>query len=146
MNAILIKKTALLFCTAGLLLANVAQADPHPKIDLPIKSETLLHTSTSWDGVAYKAYPDGTPELTVLKLTIRANTSLPWHKHPMPVAAYLVSGKLTIEKKNGEKKSFAAGQVLAEAMEQVHRGVTGDEPAELIIFYAGTKGLTLMQD
>jgi quercetin dioxygenase-like cupin family protein len=71
---------------------------------------------------------------------------LPWHSHPIPNAAYVVSGELTVEKQStGEKKVLTAGQVLPELVGQVHRGTAGDEPVVLIVFYAGTKGTPLAQ-
>ena len=33
-------------------------------------AETLLRTSSSWDGEPYKSYPPGQPELSILKITL----------------------------------------------------------------------------
>jgi hypothetical protein len=64
----------------------------------------------------------------------------------MPNAAYIVSGALTVERKaDGKTHHFTAGQVVAEMVEALHRGVTGDAPVTLIVFYAGTAGLPLSQ-
>jgi quercetin dioxygenase-like cupin family protein len=64
----------------------------------------------------------------------------------MPNAAYVLSGEITVEKKStGEKKLITKGQVLPEMVNALHRGVTGDAPVVLIVFYAGTKGLPLSQ-
>lgn len=57
-----------------------------------IEKEVLLERSESWDGAPYKAYPSGPPQLTLIRLKIPAHTQLPWHTHPMPNAAYIVSG------------------------------------------------------
>jgi quercetin dioxygenase-like cupin family protein len=139
---LIFKKSLLLIGVAGFM--NVAIAENLPK--LPIQMEPLLQSSQSWDGQTYKAYPDGPPELSVLKIIIPANTELPWHTHPMPNAGYVLSGELTVQKKaTGEKKVLTAGQVLPEMVGQLHRGYTGDMPAVLIVFYAGTKGLPLSQ-
>ncbi len=108
-----------------------------------VKSETLLRTNASWDDVGYRAYPEGGPELTVLRITVPAGGELGWHAHPMPTAAYIVSGEITIEAKGGLKRHFMAGQVIPETVGSVHRGVVGDRPAEFIVFYAGVKGLRL---
>ena len=35
-----------------------------------IKSETLLHSSSAWNGVSYEAYSKGAVELSVLRITI----------------------------------------------------------------------------
>jgi hypothetical protein len=63
----------------------------------------------------------------------------------MPNAAYIISGELTLEKKDGTEKHFVAGQALTELVDRTHRGLTGDAPAVLIVFYAGTAGLPLSE-
>jgi quercetin dioxygenase-like cupin family protein len=69
-----------------------------------------------------------------------------WHTHPMPNAAYIVSGEITVEEPGGkEKQHFVAGQVVPETVATVHRGVTGDQPVVLIVFYAGVKGMPLAE-
>ena len=109
-----------------------------------IQAEILLKADSSWDGMPYSSYPQGRPELTVVRLTIPPRTALPWHSHPMPNAAYVVTGQIVVEKQSdGLKRTLGAGQVLAEMVETPHRGVTGDEPVVLIVFYAGTPGMPL---
>ncbi len=111
-----------------------------------VRVETLMRTSASWDGVPYASYPSGPPELTILKITIPPHSALPWHTHPMPNAAYVLSGELTVQKKaDGREQTLTPGQVLPEMVGELHRGVTGDKPVELIVFYAGTKGMPLAQ-
>ncbi len=109
-----------------------------------IQSETLLQSRSSWDGQPYVAYPASRPELSVLKITIPPHTQLKWHTHPMPNAAYILSGELTLERKeDGKKQHFTAGQVVAEMVDALHRGVTGKAPVTLIVFYAGIEGVPL---
>lgn len=111
-----------------------------------IQSETLLQSRASWDGEPYTAYPAGQPQLSVLKITIPPHTQLKWHTHPMPNAAYILSGELTVEKKeDGKTQHFTAGQVVAELVDALHRGETGDAPVTLIVFYAGIEGMPLSQ-
>lgn len=129
-------------CIGSMFLAGLVKAEDQTAV----KAETLLRSSASWEGTPYVSYPAGSPELTVLKITIPANTTLPWHTHPMPNAAYIVSGEILLEKKEtGEKKLLTQGQVLPEVVGQLHRGTTGNTPAVLIVFYAGTKGMPLSQ-
>jgi quercetin dioxygenase-like cupin family protein len=106
-----------------------------------IQVETLIQSTSSWDGTPYKAYPAGQPQITVLKITIPPRTTLKWHSHPMPNAGYILSGELTIEKKDGSEKHFVAGQAVSETVNSIHRGITGAEPLVLIVFYPGTPGL-----
>jgi quercetin dioxygenase-like cupin family protein len=111
----------------------------------PVQMETLTQTTSSWDGTPYKAYPTGQPQLSVLKVTLAPHTTMRWHTHPVPNAAYVLSGEVTVESKDGAKKHFVAGQAVPETVDIVHRGVSGDDPAVLIVFYAGTPGVPLSQ-
>ena len=64
----------------------------------------------------------------------------------MPSAAYIVAGELTLErKKDGKKQHFTPGQVVSETVDTFHRGVAGNEPVVLIVFYAGAPGVPLTQ-
>lgn len=126
-------------------LGGCATAQPSsPAPASTVQSTVLLKSSSSWDGTAYDAYPVGKPELTVLNIKIPANTALKWHEHPMPNAAYVVSGNLTVETREGGKSILLkAGDVLPEMVNRQHRGLTGDAAVELVVFYAGTPGMPL---
>lgn len=109
-----------------------------------VQTETLLQAGAAWDGVPYQDYPQDRPERTVVKLTIPPHTALPWHTHAMPNAAYVVSGQIHVERQSdGLRRQLGAGQVLAEMIDSPHWGVTADEPAVLIVFYAGNGGAPL---
>ena len=111
-----------------------------------VQSETLLQNTSSWDGEPYKSYPSGQPELSILKITLAPHTELDWHSHPIPNAAYIVSGELTVErKKDGKKQHFAAGQAASETVDTLHRGMAGNGPVVLIVFYAGSPGVPLTE-
>ncbi len=104
-------------------------------------ADTLIKSDASWNGVKYVAYPTTPPQLTVIKLTIPAHTALPWHRHPVPNAGYVLAGQLTIEdRESGKKQTFTTGQAFAESVNDVHRGVSGDKPTVLLLTYSGTKG------
>ena len=109
-----------------------------------VKVDVLMQSTTSWDSVPYPAYPTGQTELTMLKITIAPHTTLPWHTHPMPNAAYVLSGELTVEKaEGGLKRQLVAGDVLPETVNSTHRGHTGDQPVVLLVFYAGAQRVPL---
>ncbi|RON10822.1 cupin [Pseudomonas brassicacearum] len=127
---------------ACLVIAGCSTTSTKPAIE----KEILLQSSSSWDGSPYTAYPSGSPELTLLKLKIPANTELEWHTHPIPNAAYILAGELTVEAKaSGQTQLLKQGQTLAEMVGIVHRGKTGDRPVELIVFYAGSQGVPLSE-
>jgi quercetin dioxygenase-like cupin family protein len=106
-----------------------------------IKVETLIQSTSSWDGTPYKAYPAGQPQITVLKIAVPPRTTMKWHSHPMPNAGYILSGELTIEKKDATEKHLVAGQAVSERVDSIHRGITGAEPLVVMVFYPGTAGL-----
>ena len=109
-----------------------------------LKVEQVLQTNQSWDGSPYTSYPTGQPQVTVLRITIPPNTALHWHRHPIISVGYVLSGHLTLEKKDtGERTILQAGQAVAETVQTTHRGYTTDEAVELIVFYAGQAGLPL---
>jgi quercetin dioxygenase-like cupin family protein len=108
-----------------------------------IQTETLIQTTSAWDGMPYKTYPGGQPQITVLRVTIPPHTVMKWHSHPIPNAGYILVGDLTIEKKDGTRRHFVAGQAITETVDSVHRGLTGSEPAVVIVFYAGAVGKSL---
>jgi len=113
------------------------------KKTIGVSTHVLLQSTSSWNGAPYTGYPQGQPELTVLKITIPANAELPWHKHPMPNAAYVLSGEITISGQDGSARHFFAGQVIAETVDTFHRGVVGDKDAEFIVFYPSIVGMPL---
>ena len=110
-----------------------------------IAFETLVQSTSAWDATPYTRYPDGPPQLSVLRITIAPHTALAWHSHPMPNAGYVLSGELTLEERRGIRRHFVAGQAINETVDRIHRGVTGEAPVVLIVFYAGAPGLPLSQ-
>ena len=127
-------------CLTAVTSTVVAQDAP-PAI-ATAQRETLLQTTQSWNGKPYTHYPTGQPQLTTLKVTIAAHTSLPWHYHPVPNAVYVLSGTLTLrDRASGKTLVVRQGQAVAESVDDVHRGEAGNEPAVLLITYAGTSGV-----
>jgi quercetin dioxygenase-like cupin family protein len=108
------------------------------------RAETVLQSDAAWNGKPYAEYPTGRAQLTVLRITIPPHSTLPWHSHVVPNAAYVVKGQMTLEdKETGEKHTIKAGEACCESTGVVHRGLTGDEAVEVIVTYAGTKATPL---
>jgi quercetin dioxygenase-like cupin family protein len=129
---------------AGCLTAvsSIVVAQEAPVTVATAQRETLLQTTQSWNGKRYTHYPTGQPQLTTLKVTIAPHTSLPWHSHPFPNAVYVLSGTLTLhDRASGKTVVVHQGQSVGESVDDVHRGEAGDDPAVLLITYAGTPGV-----
>jgi len=109
-----------------------------------MRNEIILQRTLSWNGIPYRAYPSGTPELTVKRMTIPPHSALPWHRHSAPNAAYVLSGHLIVEDRaTGLAQTYRAGQAFAESVDDVHRGRTDNEEAVVIVTYAGVPGMPL---
>ncbi|WP_246637203.1 cupin domain-containing protein [Burkholderia catarinensis] len=109
-----------------------------------VAETVLLRTDHAWDGSRYRAYPSGQPEITVVRYAIPPHAVLPWHTHPSINIGYVLSGHLSaVRRSDGKRLTLGPGDVVPEMVDGAHRGETGDEPAELIVFYAGTPGAPL---
>ena len=119
----------------ALLLAGAAQADDTTGVTVAV----LAKTGASWDGNSLPAYPTSTPEITILRITIPAGTILPLHEHPVINAGVLLKGELTVITEDDKILNLKAGDSIVEVVNKWHYGKnTGSEPAEIIVFYAGT--------
>jgi quercetin dioxygenase-like cupin family protein len=122
---------------SALLLPGHALA-PEPE---PVDVEVLAQTTVSWDGTPLPRYPRAQPEITILRIVIPAHTQLPLHKHPVINAGVLLKGELTVVAEDGRTLHLEAGDSIVELVNLWHYGRNdGDEPAEIIVFYAGIPG------
>lgn len=135
-------KTVLTLLTAATLAAALPVAASSAQTVQTAHRDVLLQTNSSWNSVPYKAYPAGQPQLTMLKITLRPHSALPWHTHPMPNAGYVLEGALTIhDRETGRTRTFHQGEAFAESVDDIHRGETGDQKTVLLLTYAGTPGM-----
>ncbi len=111
------------------------------QIETTVISHTLVKSIHSWDGSQLPSYPEGQPEVTILKITIPVGVTLPLHQHPYINAGVLTKGELTVVSKAGKKLIMTAGDPIVELVNNWHFGEnSGNVPAEIIVFYAGIKG------
>lgn len=110
-----------------------------PAPDPGVTSEVLVQSYRAWNGAVYPAYPATRPQLTVVRMTVPAYSTLPWHLHAAPNAGYVLAGSLTLEdRRSGQTRTFVSGEAFTEEMGLAHRGVTGDGACTVILTYAGT--------
>lgn len=112
--------------------------------DTEIKVEKLAESNLSWNGAALPAYAEGTPKVTILKITIPPKTKLHVHKHLVINAGVLLTGELTVHDELGNTLEMKAGDALIELVNAYHYGINnGTIPAEIIVVYAGTEGVPI---
>ena len=100
--------------------------------------EQLAKSQTSWDGTALPAYPEGQPEITILRIKIPAGAKLEIHHHPVINAGVLIAGELTVITEDNKTLHLKAGDSIVELVNKKHYGKNeGTQTAEIIVFYAG---------
>ena len=105
-----------------------------------VVSEVLVKSTKSWDDTVLPAYPKEAPELTLMKITIPPHTTLPMHKHPIINVGYMLKGAWKVVTKENKTLALKAGDAIIEVVDTWHYGMNeGDEPVEIIVFYAGVK-------
>jgi quercetin dioxygenase-like cupin family protein len=106
-----------------------------------ISVKELVRTSKSWDGKSLVPYPQGQPEITILRISIPAGARLETHSHPVINAGVLVNGQLTVKTTDGKVLRLKAGDPIVEVVNTLHYRINeGSIPAEIVVFYAGIVG------
>ena len=113
----------------------------------PAATQVLLQTTVNSVGQPI-AYPrDGTPEVTALLIEMAPGEETPWHRHPVPLLGYILTGELTVYQITGEKRVVRAGEVSLESVDVAHRGVNeGAVPCKMIVFVVGLKDVPFKSD
>ena len=110
----------------------------------PTHFEVLAKSTNMWDGTVLPTYPTEQPEITIVKVVIAPGQTLPMHKHPNINAGYMIRGELTVHSDEGKTLHLKTGDTLIELVDKWHYGHNpGTEPAEIVVFYAGTPGAPL---
>ena len=132
-----IRILALLFVILLLPSCAIVRTNPEADRSSPVVKE-LIKTTQSWDGKYLPPYPQGKPEITILRIIIPAGAQLKTHSHPVINAVVLISGQLTVVTTDGKTLHLKAGDPFVEMVNTLHYGINlGKVPAELVVFYAG---------
>lgn len=108
---------------------------------MTIKTTELIRTSQSWDGAMLPEFPQGQPELRVIRLDFPIGTKTGWHHHTVVNYGIVQQGDLTIVCQDGSERTFHEGEALVEVVGTIHRGENrGDKPVILNMFYFSTPG------
>ena len=106
-----------------------------------IKTTELIRTSQSWDGAMLPDFPQGQPELRVVRLDFPIGAKTGWHHHSVVNYGIVQQGDLTIVCQDGTEKTFHEGEALVEVIGTIHRGENrGSKPVILNMFYFSSPG------
>ena len=136
------KKILLLLLQVSVFLHASSQASYNKGLII----EQLLKTDTTALGqkIVYPAFQDD--EITILKITVPPGESTGWHKHIIPVFAYILEGTLTVELKDNNTITLTKNSTFSEVRNTYHNGINkGTENVVLIAFYMGEKGKPLSE-
>jgi D-alanyl-D-alanine dipeptidase len=115
------------------LLQGKAFADDYPHM------QVLLETEQTIAGEKLEYPQSGQAKVTSAIITIPSGQSTGWHKHKVPLVAYLLSGELEMEYANGKRVQFKKGEALMEAITVPHIGSNlGVAPAQIFVAFLGT--------
>ena len=108
---------------------------------MTIKSTELICTSHSWDGATLPDFPQGKPELRVIRMDFPVGAMTGWHHHTVVNYGIVQQGELTIVCEDGQEKTFHEGEALVEVIGTIHRGENrGDKLVILNMFYFSEPG------
>ena len=105
-----------------------------------VTAKVLKKSTVTANGVKI-AYPKtDRAEVTAMSVELAPGGQTGWHKHPVPVLAYVVSGQLTVEMEGGKTISYGTGDAIIEVVDAWHNGKnTSDVPVQLAVFYLGVE-------
>jgi quercetin dioxygenase-like cupin family protein len=107
-----------------------------------VTAHILKKTSVTADGNKIVYPKTDKAEVTAMTVEIAPGAETGWHKHPVPVYGYVISGNLSVELEGGQRFNYATGEAIIEVINTMHNGKNnGTEPVQLAVFYLGAEGL-----
>ena len=108
---------------------------------MAIKTTELICTSQSRDGAMLPDFPQGQPELRVIRLDFPIGAKTGWHHHTVVNYGIVQQGDLTIVCQDGSERTFHEGEPLVEVIGTIHRGENrGKKSVVLVMFYYSEPG------
>lgn len=88
------------------------------------------------------AYPKKQPaQVSSVLVTLEPGQETGWHRHRVPLFAYVMEGTLTVEYDAGVEKVFPPGTAYMEAEDVWHNGSNrGDDTVKVLTVYMGAEG------
>lgn len=107
-----------------------------------VTAKVLTKTSVTGNGQKISYPCTDKAVVTAMTVDLAPGAETGWHKHPVPVYAYVVSGNLSVELEGGKELSFKPGDAIIEVVDTLHNGKNkGTEPVKLTVFYLGAESV-----
>lgn len=105
-----------------------------------VTSQLLVKTGVTADGKKISYPVTANPEVTAMLVEIAPNAETGWHKHEVPVYAYMLAGELEVAMEGGKHATYKSGDAIIEVVGTLHNGINkGKEAVRLMVFYTGIK-------
>jgi quercetin dioxygenase-like cupin family protein len=86
-------------------------------------------------------YPTGTAKVDAAIVTVAPGARTGWHRHGVPLFAYILAGELIVDYGEKGKRTYKAGDGFLEAMDWPHDGHNpGATPVSILVVYMGAEG------
>ena len=117
----------------GLILP--AQGQEYPTARTVLSSGTTVTEET----IRYPA--GGAAKVNAVIITVAPGTQTGWHRHGVPLFAYMLAGELTVDYGAKGKRTYKTGDGFLEAMDSPHNGHNaGSAPVSILVVYMGAEG------
>jgi len=104
------------------------------------KTESLVATSKTIIGETL-VYPKGEAEVDGLVVVMQPGETTGWHKHGVPLFAYILEGQVTVDYGDKGKRTYKPGDSFMEAMDHWHNGTNdGSSPTRILAVFMSAKG------
>ena len=98
---------------------------------------SIKHNSTDVLKQSFN-YPQGTPSINPLNVTLGEHEETSWHMHSVPLWVYVTEGSFTVDYGSKGKKVMNKGMSYIEAVNWCHKGINGHQESKAIVFYMGS--------
>lgn len=125
----------LLFALAPLCAGlGVARAQDYRRVEpLLDTARTILDEPIVYPG-------PGPARITSSIVTLQPGESTGWHRHGVPLYAYILAGAVTVDYGAHGTRVLTAGTAIMEAMAVRHEGRNeGDEPCRILVVFLGAE-------
>mgnify|MGYP001189018523 CR=1 FL=1 len=106
--------------------------------DAGVQGRVIIATDKTSGGHPIKYPKSDKGKVTAMEVVIAPGAETGWHKHPVPVYAYVLAGELSVLMEDGQQLQFKQGDAIIEVVDVQHNGINkGKAPVRLIVFYTG---------
>ena len=101
-------------------------------------TEKLLTTENTIIGEPIYYPGGGRADIQSLIVVMNPGEKTVWHKHGVPLFAYILSGDLRVNYGDKGERTYHSGDTFMEAMDQFHQGENiGKEPVRILAVFLG---------